>query len=503
MTILRTARYFFLTFIVLSTLVLVGLEAATPRILRVGVHTIRPDAEHLARAADLGVDTVVQLFPWREVEATEGRFNWQMSDEAVAGAAYYGLHLLVRLDQPPDWAVVEVESPGQPPFDLAAYERFVRAVAERYQGQVAGYIIWNEPNLALEWAALPPDPAAYVELLRAGYRAVTAGDPDALVISAGLAPTNTNNDLAMDDRRFLEEMYEHGVADLFHVLGAHAYGFGHAPDAPFVDPAESNSDLAGLVFARLPLLRQIMVRYGDRRKPIYVTEMGWTVEGMAHSGWQGVTPEQQAEYLLDAFQIARQQWPWLALMTVWNVGGENDPEWQGYSLLQPDGQPRAAYYALQKWLQDAHPTAVRGEPAPPADRYQVLAADVTVHLGDTEMPVPWAPLYKGRPRSPHWEGVVYVADPGEEAWKLTLRIMQSNFWSNRVWINGEPLPAPMPIDDFSKSWIAHTWTIPAGKLRPGPNRIAVTLAHSTPLIQAERFTYDDLQIKDIVLWRGN
>jgi polysaccharide biosynthesis protein PslG len=176
MTILRTARYFFLTFIVLSTLVLVGLEAATPRILRVGVHTIRPDAEHLARAADLGVDTVVQLFPWREVEATEGRFNWQMSDEAVAGAAYYGLHLLVRLDQPPDWAVVEVESPGQPPFDLAAYERFVRAVAERYQGQVAGYIIWNEPNLALEWAALPPDPAAYVELLRAGYRAVTAGD---------------------------------------------------------------------------------------------------------------------------------------------------------------------------------------------------------------------------------------------------------------------------------------------------------------------------------------
>jgi polysaccharide biosynthesis protein PslG len=502
MNMLRIPHYVLLTFIVFSALALVGLDAVTPRTLRVGVHTIRPDAENLARAADLGVDTVVQLFPWREVEATQGRFNWQMSDEAVAGAAYYGLHLLVRLDQPPDWALVETDSPGQPPFDLMAYERFVRAVAERYQGQVAGYIIWNEPNLALEWADRPPDPAGYVALLRAGHRAVTSGDPAAQVISAGLAPTNTNNDLAMDDRRFLEEMYHHGAANFFHVLGAHAYGFGLPPDEPFLDPTEADSDLAGLVFARLPLLRQIMVRHSDQRKPVYVTEMGWTVEGVAHSGWQGVTPEQQAEYLIDSIHMAEQQWPWLALMTVWNVGGENDPEWQGYSLLEPDGMPRPAYRALQERL-DADSIPVQGQRSPHVDRYQVLAADVTVHLGDTEMPDPWVPLYKGRPRSPRWEGVVYMQDPGAEAWKLTLRVMQSNFWSNRVWVNGEPLPEPMPIDDFSRTWVAHTWAIPAGRLRPGPNQIAITLAHSMPLIQAERFTYDDLQIKDIVLWRGN
>lgn len=496
----RLRAYLLYAVVALAVLAVMALTSAGGQPLRVGVHTIRPDAVTLARAADLGVDTVVQLFPWREVEPTQGTFVWQEPDETVAGAAYYGFDLIVRLDQPPEWALIASPAPGSPPVDLAAYEYYVRAVANRYRGQVAGYIIWNEPNLALEWAELPPDPEAYVELLRAGHRAVTESDPEAEVISAGLAPTNTNSALAMDDRRFLEAIYQHGAAELFHVLGAHAYGFGRSPTEPFVDPLESDSDLAGLVYTRLVELRQIMVRHDDGSKPVYVTEMGWTVEGVAHSAWQAVTPQQQAEYLLDALQLAEEQWPWLELAVIWNVGGERYAEWQGYSLLQSDGQPRAVYTALQERLQESRQGATRFLPAS-MDRYQVLAPDVIVHLGDSAMPVPWVPLYRGLSRSPNWEGTVYVSDPDTGDWHLTMRLMQSNFWSNRIWVNGEPLAAAMPIDDFTKTWIVYSWTVPAGLLHAGPNQIAVTLAHASPLIQDDRFAYDDLQLKDVVLWR--
>jgi hypothetical protein len=138
-------------------------------------------------------------------------------------------------------------------------------------------------------------------------------------------------------------------------------------------------------------------------------------------------------------------------------------------------------------------------PAPLA--IQVLAPDAIIHLGDKRLPAPWMPLHRDRNPSPEWRGVVYVRDPGAKAWRLSLRMMQSNFWSNRVWVNGKVLPEPLPVTDFSKSWVSTTAVVPPGLLKPGPNEIRITIAHATPLIQDKGFGYDKLQFKDIVLQR--
>ena len=45
------------------------------------------------------------------------------------------------------------------------WRAFCAAVAERYQGRVSAYQIWNEPNLSREWGDQIPDAARYVELL--------------------------------------------------------------------------------------------------------------------------------------------------------------------------------------------------------------------------------------------------------------------------------------------------------------------------------------------------
>jgi hypothetical protein len=237
------------------------------------VHTLRADDEMLRLASEGGFDAVVQVFSWLEIEPTREEWHWEYPDFVVRAAEYYGLDLIVRLDRQPAWATEPAVDGAAPPDDLDDYAAFAGTVAQRYRGQIRGYIVWNEPNLAKEWGGQPPDPAAYTDMLRRTYEAIKAADPEAIVVSAGLAPTNHQNAEAMDDRVFLEAMYQAGAGGYFDTLGAHPYGFAYPPD----DPQGAHD---GLNLARLLDLRAIMEAYGDGDKPIWVTELGWTTAGV-------------------------------------------------------------------------------------------------------------------------------------------------------------------------------------------------------------------------------
>jgi len=163
-------------------------------------------------------DTIVQLFSWRQIEPTRDQYHWQFPDDVVRGAGFYGLNLVVRIDQHPAWASSAPTTVNAPPDDPADYARFVGKVAARYRGRVLGYIIWNEPNLAHEWATAP-DPAAYVNLLRVASEAIRQADPGAQVVSAGLAPNNDNSPNALDDRLYLQEMYSAGAGAILRCAG--------------------------------------------------------------------------------------------------------------------------------------------------------------------------------------------------------------------------------------------------------------------------------------------
>jgi polysaccharide biosynthesis protein PslG len=506
-------------------------QASRPR-THYAAHTLAagPRTFELARAARF--DTIVQLFSWRAIEPTRGQYHWQYPDEVVAGAAYYGMDLIVRLDQHPAWASAAPLDLNAPPDDPATYAAFAGMVAARYRGQVKAYIIWNEPNLATDWGGAAPDPAGYAALLRAAYGAIKAADPNALVVSAGLASTNDRTGQAMDDRAYLEALYAAGAGPYFDVLGAHPYGFAYPPE----DPHGAHD---GLNLARLADLRAIMVRHGDAAKPVWATEMGWTVNGTGAAAWQTVTPEQQASYLSRALRDAPRAWPWLTLVAVWNLDGAENPDWAGYSLLDPAGIPRPAYQALSVILPAARlPTTEQllksgrralaalasnwsARPAP-ARQFTILASDAVIHLGDSQYSEPWMPLYANRNPSPTWQGTLYLPDDavtsnqpdvaqaslgiGSQAtptsgphWHLTLRLMQSNTWDNYLWINGHRLEPPLPQTDYTNSWVSVTVPVPADILRPGPNDVRLTIGRAVPLLQDQGFAWDDLQFKDILL----
>jgi GH35 family endo-1,4-beta-xylanase len=351
------------------------------------VHILSTDDRMYSLAADGGFAAVVQVFPWRDIEPTRDEWHWERPDFAVRAADYYGLELIVRLDHPPDWALVPTQGSATPPIDLEAYARFVETVARRYRGQVQAYIIWNEPNLSREWAGRPPDATAYSALLCRAYAALKAADPGATIISAGLAPTNGGGDEAMDDRLFLREMYEAGAGACFDALGAHAYGFGHPPDDPF-------GAHDGLNLARLTDLREIMTAHGGSAVSIWITELGWTSDGTGAHAWQTVSAEQQGDYLARAWQYISREWPWVQVVTIWNLGHglPSTDEMAGYSLLYADGAPKPAYRALADLL-TADQNEVPGDwiehqgrvgTSATESEIAILAADEVVHLGDNQ-----------------------------------------------------------------------------------------------------------------------
>jgi hypothetical protein len=467
-----------------------------------GIHTIRAN-DGLLQLADGGVFTwMIQLLEWREVEPAPGEYFWEYTDWLVRAAEYYRLDLVLRLDHPPEWAILP---DGAVPVDVAAYAAFAGRVAARYQGRVTAYVVWNEPNLAAEWGGRPPDPAGYVALLCAAQAAIRAADPQALVVSAGLAPTNHTDASALDDRVYLEELYAAGAGACFDVLGAHPYGFAYPPD-------DAHGAHDGLNLARLTDLRAIMIEEGDGDKPVWATELGWTTDPVgAGQQWLRVSEDEQSRYLVAAFEQAGEEWPWLERIAVWNLstGLPADDEKRGYSILAGDGTPKPAYEslaAMAKELKGKGAVEQEGRRAG-AQTVEILAPDVVVRLSDVDTFYPhWGRPHCGSAPCRFWSGQFYIRDPGTAPWQLRVEIMQVEEPGNQVWINGHLLDPPaFPLrgwPDFASVWTATEMPVPADILQPGVNTLEVRSSPRLPVYQDRRARFESLQFRHLRLTIG-
>ena len=311
---------------------------------QLGFHLGRGDSLHMEAVRAAGGSFAVVVFSWADIEPEPNYLYWEVPDAALRAAEFYGLDLVARLDQPPAWAL---DSAGPTPWQLDAYANFARRVADRYGSRLAGVILWNEPNLSLEWNDQPPGAAAYVDLLKAAYPAVKAAAPDLPVLLAGLASTEGEGDWAVNDLDYLQALYAAGAGDYFDVLTAHPYGFGRPPD----DPPEKYRPN----FRRLELYRAIMEANGDGDKPVWVTEMGWLAwTADSRHDWQVVTPAAQADYILRAIAYAQTAYPWLERLAVWELNSGGDE--YGYAIWQGPNETTPAFDALV----DACPTRSPG-----------------------------------------------------------------------------------------------------------------------------------------------
>jgi hypothetical protein len=314
----------------------------------------------LGWAQGLGVQWVKQQVEWTNIEHAPGQYEWWELDRIVDKVNGYGFLLLLGLNHAPEWTRADPLEYG-PPHDPAEFGRFMGLLAARYQGRVAAYELWNEPNLRREWRGEELDPALFVALVREGAQAVRASDPVALVISGAPAVTGINDgQTAVDDRVYLRGMVTAGVGQWVDGVGVHPYGFANPPQERWDDPthqATGHNDHPSFFFRDTLDDYRAILDEGGLDSPLWTTEFGWpSVDGLGEvdtSGWEyarHVSEAQQADYIVQAFRVGRAD-EGMGPMILWNLNiatiwGAERPE-SAYSLLRPDGSYRPAYIAVR------------------------------------------------------------------------------------------------------------------------------------------------------------
>jgi hypothetical protein len=265
---------------------------------------------------------------------------------------------MVTVEESPSWAH-DGSNKNSPPRDNAELAEFMAFLANRYEGRVEAYQVWNEPNLPGAWPS-GPDPAQYAAMLRAVAPSIRAADPAAKVLFAGLS---------RNDYEYLEGAYAEmpRIGDYFDVMATHPYVYyGQSPEAVWLD---GNGRIFKGAFSAYREVRATMEAHGDT-KPIWFTEFGWSTTTQGVGDDQGVSPETQADYLVRAYNCLEQD-PYVEVATWYGLRNEyweHDADtWVAQlGLMTTDFARKPAYYALKNYVPGAG-GCTYGGPALPGD----------------------------------------------------------------------------------------------------------------------------------------
>lgn len=317
---------------------------------------------YIQLAADSGCEWIRLQFAWKTMEPEPGanitHYIWPYV-RILDLAKQAGLKVLVDVASAPAWALPA----GQPwlPADPAAFGSFLSRLVPLLADKVDAWQVWNEPNLVVNTNGII-DPAGLLALARTAYPVIKAADPDAPVVSPGLAPTSLQyNDWAMDDDIYFERSLALNggeILNYFDVIGVHAYGAGNPPDTYWPSNPSSNpewSTAPEFYFRHVEEYRRILVTSGATEKPVWITEAGWPVAN--NSGHYGfgtyVTEDLQAQYVVRGLEIIRTEWDWVDQVFLWNLNAAPyagaDSVFGGFSHTRQDGSPRPVYGAVKDY----------------------------------------------------------------------------------------------------------------------------------------------------------
>jgi polysaccharide biosynthesis protein PslG len=316
----------------------------------------------LGLLADSGCTWVRLQFTWDglqpEADSAVDYYVWPYVHMANI-AKERGLNVLVNVAHAPAWA-----RPADPtlPGDPEAFGNFMRDLVPYFKGKVDAWQLWNEPNL-IDYDGRIIDPEGYLKMVREAAPAIRAADPDARIVSPGMAPNSLMYpDLALDDDWYFESLFTmHGgeAAQYFDVIAVHAYGAGNSPDNYWAsNPADSPgwADAPEFYFRHAEEYHRILEGLGLGDKPVWFTEMGWptpnTSADYGYGAW--MTEDLQAQYLERALEIVRTEWPWVEMVFVWHLNAASyagiNSKFAGFSITDENANPRPAYRALQDFV---------------------------------------------------------------------------------------------------------------------------------------------------------
>jgi polysaccharide biosynthesis protein PslG len=299
-----------------------------------------------------GVTWLREDFHWGAFEPAQGSWSWTVGDRLMRNASLAGLNILGIFAYSSNWGA-DGPTIYHPPKDPAAYANFCRKVVERYgpggtfwqenpslePRPLTAVEIWNEPWLHQFWRP-NPEPARYLELLRAASTAIKAAQPTVKVLaSADIFQMRTDTSESRDWFRLLLEADAALFRDSVDALSVHAYSQSRGP----LDTTTAQR----WRYDRFLLTRDLAAAHGAS-KPIWITEFGWTTE---QGNGDAVGEALQAQYTQQALDLALRQWSSVvekAFLFYW--GASSDAYVGGYSPLRPDGSEKPLWGTLGSLL---------------------------------------------------------------------------------------------------------------------------------------------------------
>jgi Glycosyl hydrolase family 10 len=200
------------------------------------------------KAKESGVKWIREDFGWGSIEPAKGKFNWAFTDSVVRIAKKNGISAYAIVAYWPAWTK-EYTKEG-----IDDYVRFLKELVGHYKNDIHQWEIWNEPNIFF-WQG-PRE--MYAELLMKSYIAIRDVDSTAQVL--GISTSGIDFD-------FIQKMLE--LQAPFDILTIHPYR-SVLEETKFINELKRASDMAVLP--------------GGKRRPIWITEMGWTTYN-PHNSW--------------------------------------------------------------------------------------------------------------------------------------------------------------------------------------------------------------------------
>ena len=298
------------------------------------------------------VGWVRQGLDWSSIESSPGVYNFSTLDQAVAQENANGIQISVVIQDAPGFRKTQVCNgvnlfPG--PSEMST---FAAVLSARYNGNnghgyVPSFEIGNEEwdnYWGGSWSATLPCRTAdwYGPVLKAGYQAIKANSPNALVGMTGLWWESTNH-----IQGYMTWLYQNGFGAYMDFANFHYYTGG--------DPSITNGDVPSYPL-EWQVIHNVMATFNDGSKPIWCTEVGWAVNSNGQPG-PIVTLAQQSQYLQYVLDSSRAS-AVVQRVFIYTLMDNDD----GMNLWPTTG-PLPSYSMLEAYISQ-YPTWGAAAPAP-------------------------------------------------------------------------------------------------------------------------------------------
>ncbi|MDO8671513.1 MAG: carboxypeptidase regulatory-like domain-containing protein [Dehalococcoidia bacterium] len=299
---------------------------------------------------------------WHDIERYQGVRDYSRQDAVVNLDVANGLQPQIILMFSPSWAAtagdatapfprvgersfkpeitptgVRLSSVISPPKNLYLawndpgnyWGKFVFDTVSRYKDRVKVWEMWNEPDFSIFWSGSVAD---YYQLLKVGYQAAKAADPQAMVLFAGLSYWSNQD--------FFQQVLDRAVNDPDGRGGG--FYFDVLPWHPYIDPY--------YVYSWALDARDKMQRTLGIVKPVWVNETGIPACGewatfCSPSLWYRATLDEQAAFVIQAYAYAvAADVQRLSIFQLWDDGLAPSDY---YGLVANSGTTRPSYKAYQ------------------------------------------------------------------------------------------------------------------------------------------------------------